>query len=262
MPILERFSLKHKVALVTAGAGPLMGSSCSVALAEAGATVITASRSLERNKKYADDLRTRGLDVHGMEFDICDCDSIETLHDDFVARFGIPDILVNNAIARPSGVGTIEEVLPETLLTTAKSDLVGLVWMCKQFCAAMAERGSGSVINIASIYSMVGNDPNLYVDTEMKPPIAYPFVKGGVVNFTRALAAYYGKRAVRVNAISPGGYFPEAPEVFAQRYGQRCPLGRMMNHEDLQGAVVFLASEASQYVTGANLVVDGGWTAI
>ena len=262
MRVLERFSLKDKIALVTAGAGPLMGSSCSVALAEAGATVITASRSLERNKQYAEGLRAQGFDVHGMQVDICDTDSIETLHDDIIARFGVPDILVNNAIARPPGAGTIDEIVPESLLLTAKADMVGFVWMCKQFCVDMAKRGSGSVINIASIYGMVGNDPNLYIDSEIKPPIAYPYIKGGVVNFTRALAAYYGKRAVRINAISPGGYFPEAPLMFAQRYGQRCPLGRMMNDEDLQGAIVFLASDASQYVTGTNLVVDGGWTAI
>jgi NAD(P)-dependent dehydrogenase (short-subunit alcohol dehydrogenase family) len=262
MSILDRFNLSGKVALVTAGAGPLFGSSCTVALAEAGATVITASRSRERNDDFAEKMQAKGLSVYGMEVDIESCESIEKLHREVLARFGPPDVLVNNAIARPPGAGPIDEVQPESLMTTAKADVVGFVWMCKMFCANMASRGSGSVINIASIYSVVGNDPNLYFDTEMKPPIIYPFIKGGVVNFTRALAAYYGKQALRVNAISPGGYFPDAPAIFVQRYGQRCPLGRMMNHEDLQGAVVFLASDASQYVTGANLVVDGGWTAI
>jgi NAD(P)-dependent dehydrogenase (short-subunit alcohol dehydrogenase family) len=262
MSILDRFNLKSKVALVTAGAGPLFGSSCTIALAEAGATVITASRSRERNEDFAKKMQARGLSVHGLEVDISDCESIDNLHAEVLAKFGPPDILVNNAVARPPGAGPIDEVQPESLLTTAKADVVGFVWMCKKFCADMASRGHGSVINIASIYSVVGNDPNLYVDTDMKPPIIYPFIKGGVANFTRALAAYYGKRAVRVNAISPGGYFPDAPTIFAERYGQRCPLGRMMNHEDLQGAVVFLASDASEYVTGANLVVDGGWTAI
>jgi NAD(P)-dependent dehydrogenase (short-subunit alcohol dehydrogenase family) len=207
-------------------------------------------------------MQARGLDVHGMSVDIADCDSIDALHDDVTTRFGLPDILVNNAIARPPGVGTIEQIQPVSLEATAQADVVGFVWICKRFCVDMAARGRGSVINIASIYSMVGNDPNLYVDLDIKPPIVYPFIKGGVVNFSRALAAYYGKRAVRVNAISPGGYFPQAPVEFMKRYGDRCPLGRMMNHEDLQGAVVYLASDASQYVTGANLVVDGGWTAI
>jgi NAD(P)-dependent dehydrogenase (short-subunit alcohol dehydrogenase family) len=262
MAVLDRFKLDGKLALVTAGAGPLFGSSCSEALAEAGATVITASRSQERNDEYAARLRARGLDVYGMQVDLGDCDSIDRLHSEVSSRFGPPDIVVNNAIARPPGVGTIDEIQPDSLITTAKADVIGFVWMCKKFCYDMAERGGGSVINIASIYGMVGNDPNLYTETEIKPPIVYPFIKGGVVNFTRALAAYYGKRAVRINAISPGGFFPNVSSVFAQRYGQRCPLGRMMNHEDVQGAVVFLASDASKYVTGTNLVVDGGWTAI
>jgi NAD(P)-dependent dehydrogenase (short-subunit alcohol dehydrogenase family) len=262
MAVLDKFKLDGKLALVTAGAGPLFGSSCSMALAEAGATVITASRSQVRNDEYATSLRARGLDAYGMQVDLGDCDSIDRLHTEVSSRFGPPDILVNNAIARPPGVGTIDEVQPESLFATASADMVGFVWMCKKFCYDMAERGGGSVINIASIYGMVGNDPNLYIDSEIKPPIVYPYIKGGVVNFTRALAAYYGKRAVRVNAVSPGGFFPDAPSRFVQRYGQRCPLGRMMNHEDLQGAIVFLASDASRYVTGANLVVDGGWTAI
>ncbi len=262
MTVLDRFKLDGRVALVTAGAGPLFGSSCSEALAEAGATVITASRSQERNDEYAARLRARGLKVHGMQVDMSDCESIDRLHAEISWRFGPPDILVNNAVARPPGMGPIDEIQPESLFATASADLVGFVWICKKFCGDMAERGRGSVINIASIYGSVGNDPNLYVDTDIKPPIVYPFIKGGMLNFTRALAAFYGKRSVRVNAISPGGFFPNVPSTFAQRYGQRCPLGRMMNHEDVQGAVVFLASDASQYVTGANLMIDGGWTTI
>jgi NAD(P)-dependent dehydrogenase (short-subunit alcohol dehydrogenase family) len=126
----------------------------------------------------------------------------------------------------------------------------------------MAERGRGSVINIASMYGSVGADPTLYPGTGIKPPVVYPFLKGGMVNLTRTLAAHYGKHGVRVNSVSPGGYNPGCPEAFARRYVERCPLGRMMDHEDVQGSVVFLASDASRYVTGANLAVDGGWTAI
>src|SRR6478735_3752481 len=134
MGILDRFSLKGRVALVTAGAGPLFGSSCSEALAEAGATVITASRSLERNEEYAARMRARGLDVHGMQVDIGECESIDGLHAEVSSRFGAPDILVNNALARPAGMGLIEDVQPDSLHATARADVVGFVWMCKKFC--------------------------------------------------------------------------------------------------------------------------------
>jgi NAD(P)-dependent dehydrogenase (short-subunit alcohol dehydrogenase family) len=262
MSVLDRFRLDGRVALITAGAGPLFGSSCTEALAEAGATVITASRSLERNKEYAETLRARSLAAHGMQLDIGDPASIEALQRQVHERFGPLDILVNNALARPKGMSSLEEVTLESLTVNAQSDMVGLILMCKAFCPHMAERGRGSVINIASMYGLVGNDPSLYVGTEIKAPIVYPFLKGGMINLTRALAAHYGKRGVRVNSISPGGFFPGISEPFHSRYRERCPVGRMMNHEDIQGAVVFLASDASPYVTGANLVVDGGWTAI
>jgi len=262
MGVLDRFRLNGKGALITAGAGPLFGSSCTEALGEAGATVITASRSLERNQQYSRQLCDRGLDAHGLQVDLCDPESIERLHAQVRERFGALDILVNNALARPAGMSTLEEVTLESLTTNARADLVGLIWMCKAFCPDMADRGYGSVINIASMYGSVGADPSLYPGTGIKPPVVYPFLKGGMINLTRALAAHYGKRGVRVNSVSPGGYNPDAPEAFARRYNERCPLGRMMNHEDVQGAIVFLASDASRYVTGANLAVDGGWTAV
>ncbi len=114
----------------------------------------------------------------------------------------------------------------------------------------MARRGSGSVINIGSIYGVVGNDPGLYTSTPIKPSAAYSFIKGGLLNFTRSMAAFYGKSGVRANVLSPGGFSPDIAQEFRRKYQERCPLGRMMNHEDVQGAVVFLASDASQYVTG------------
>lgn len=262
MGVLDRFRLDGRVALVTAGAGPLIGSSCAEALAEAGATVITASRSLERNRDYAEKLRSRGFSAHGLQFDLSRPDSILSLHREISERFGALDILVNCALSRPEGAGALEEVAAESLTGSAQADMVGLLLICKAFCPAMAERGRGSVINVASMYGLVANDPALYAGTPMKPSIAYPFLKGGLISLTRALAAHYGKRGVRVNALSPGGYAHDPPEPFHSRYRERCPLGRMMNHEDIQGAIVFLASDAGRYMTGANLVVDGGWTAV
>lgn len=262
MGVLDRFSLKGRVALVTAGAGPLFGRSISTGLAEAGATVITASRSRERNEQFAAEMRRQDYDVHGLASDLEDLASIDALHDEILTRFGRLDVLVNSALARDGHVGGFEEQTSQTWEHSAQGDFAGLFRHCQKAVAAMKPRGGGSIINIASIYGVVSNDPTLYEGTPMVQPPTYNFMKAGMINFTRYLACYYGKSGIRVNCISPGGYLNQQPREFVARYSERVPLGRMMGHEDLQGAVVFLASDASAYVTGVNLLVDGGWTCL
>ena len=262
MGIIDRFSLENRIALVTAGAGPLFGSSISEGLAEAGATVIVASRSLERNESFAAELRGRGYDAHGMQVDVCEIESIDRLHSQVIDRFGRLDVLVNSALARDGHVGPFEKQTSEHWATSAAGDFSGLFRICQLFIADMVRQGGGSIINISSIYGEVGNDPNLYVDTDMKPPPTYSFVKAGMINFTRYLACFYGKQGIRANCISPGGYFDDQPEPFLERYNARVPIGRMLDNEDIKGAVVYLASDASSYVTGANLMLDGGWTCL
>ncbi|MFO1020801.1 MAG: SDR family oxidoreductase [Planctomycetales bacterium] len=149
-----------------------------------------------------------------------------------------------------------------TVELTGQGDLAGLFQICQLFVKEMVRTASGSIINISSIYGVVSNDPSLYAGTDMKQPPNYTFVKAGMINFTRYLACYYGKQGVRANCISPGGYFNQQPEKFVENYNTRVPLGRMLGNEDIKGAVVFLASDASAYVTGHNLLVDGGWTCL
>jgi NAD(P)-dependent dehydrogenase (short-subunit alcohol dehydrogenase family) len=260
MGVLDKFSLRGRVALVTAGAGPLFGSSISEALAEAGATVVTASRSLEANQKFAERLRASGHEAEGMELDITDVASITRLHDRIIDRFGRLDILVNSALARVGG--GFETQTFEDWLYSARGDMVGLFAICRAFVPDMVRQSRGSIINISSIYGVVANDPSLYEGTDMLQPPHYNFVKGGMINFTRHIANYYGKRGVRANCISPGGYFDGQPDIFVRNYEKRVPVGRMLGNEDIKGAVVFLASDASEYVTGVNLMVDGGWTSL
>jgi NAD(P)-dependent dehydrogenase (short-subunit alcohol dehydrogenase family) len=224
--------------------------------------LITASRSLERNQEFAEKLRQQGYDAHGMQLDIGDPGSIQKLHDDVLAKFGRLDVLVNSALMRDGHVGGFEEQTPETWAKSASGDMVGLFAICRAFVPDMAKQGRGSIINISSIYGVVSNDPTLYEGTDMLQPPTYNFVKAGMINFTRYIASYYGKQGVRANCISPGGYFDNQPEPFLRNYCKRVPIGRMLNNEDIKGAVVFLASDASEYVTGANLMVDGGWTII
>ena len=263
MGVLDRFSLRGKTAVVTAGAGPLFGSSISEALAEAGARVITASRSLERNREYASALTAQtGAEAHGMELDIGDADAIERFHAEVIDRFGNVEVLVNSALARDATAGSFQTQTIDAWRQSAAGDMVGLYAICKAFIGSMVAAGGGSIINISSIYGVVGNDPSLYEDTEMVQPPNYNFIKAGMINFTRYVANYYGKQGVRANCISPGGYYTGQAGPFVERYNKRVPMGRMMDNEDLKGAVVFLASDASAYVTGHNLLVDGGFTTI
>ncbi len=258
--VLDRFRLDGRIALVTGGAGPLFGSSISEALAQAGATVITASRSRQRNEEFAEQLQAAGHDVHAMQFDLEDIASIDRLHDDVMARWNRLDVLVNSALAQRGHVGTLEAQTSEAWQHAAAGDFAGVFRICQRFVADMVRQQAGSIINVASIYGVVANDPGIYEGTDMVQPPSYNFMKAGLINYTRYLASYYGRHGVRANAISPGGYFNDQPAQFVEQYTRRVPLGRMMDNEDVQGAVVFLASDAARYVTGANLLVDGGWT--
>lgn len=258
--ILERFSLKGRIAVVSGGAGPQFGSSLTEGLAEAGATVVSASRSLERNEQFAAELVDRGHDVHAAQLDITDTASIEALVAWVDERFGGADILVNSAVVGRGG--GFDEQTADYWMHSAQGNMAGLFAMCKGFLPAMVERQRGSIINISSIYGVVANDPTLYEGTDMKQPPDYTFVKGGMINFTRYVANYYGKQGVRANCICPGGYANDQPEPFVSNYRKRVPVGRMLENDDIKGAVVYLASDASTYVTGTELMVDGGWTSL
>ena len=260
MGILESFSLENRIAVVSGGAGPLFGSSITESLAEAGATVVTASRSLERNEALAERLRSRGGDVRAMELDITDMESIAALKARVTEELGRVDVLVNSAVVGRGG--GFDEQTPDYWEYSARGNMVGLFAMCKAFIPSMEAQERGSIINISSIYGAVANDPSLYEGTDMKQPPDYTFVKAGMINFTRYLANYFGKKGVRANCICPGGYYDDQPAPFVDRYNKRCPVGRMLENDDIKGAVVFLASDASRYVTGTSLMVDGGWTAL
>lgn len=260
MGILDKFSLKDRIALVSGGAGPLFGSSITEALAEAGATVVVASRSLERTEAFSAAMRQQGFSTHAEQLDITDPTSIEALAGRVLDRYGRLDVLVNSAVVGRGG--GFDEQTPDYWAASAHGNMVGLFAMCKAFVPAMVRQGSGSIINISSIYGVVANDPTLYEDTDMKQPPDYTFVKAGMINFTRYLANYYGKNGVRANCVCPGGYFDHQPKPFVDRYTKRVPIGRMLENDDIKGTIVFLASDASAYVTGATLMVDGGWTAV
>lgn len=256
---LDRFSLQDKIVLVTGAAG-LYGQSITTGLAEAGATVLIASRDLASLKKFAAQCAKQGHDVRPFRYDQGSLASIAKLGRDIRKQFGRLDALVNNAAARPmKSYKDPAKVFAESMQTNA----TGLFAITREMADIMAVHGKGSVINIGSIQGMVGPDASLYRGLAMDGMIPdYFFHKGGMINFTRFMAAYYGPQGIRCNCLSPGGVLSDRMKPgFVKRYSDRTFLGRPAHLEDIQGAIIFLASDASVYVTGTNLPVDGGYTA-
>ncbi len=257
MKVLDSFCLSNKVAVVTGGAG-LYGRQIAEALAEAGAKVFVASRNLEKLEQQALRLRKDGLDVLAMSCDLRDEASIQYLLQQVDVTVGHVDILVNNAVARPMA-DWADSI--ESWAESMRVNATGLFAISRSFGNYMAERGHGSIINVGSIQSTVGPDFGLYEGLDWSAPPDYFFHKGGLLQLTRYVAAKLGPKGVRCNAISPGGFLNGQEEVFVERYCRRTFLGRMANGTDLKGVIVFLASDASAYITGANIPVDGGYVA-
>jgi NAD(P)-dependent dehydrogenase (short-subunit alcohol dehydrogenase family) len=253
------FSLDGQVAVVTGAAG-LYGQHIAGALAGAGAHVALAARGVEACAEVADQLRARGLSASAHHVDLGSEQSIKDLRAEVVASCGRIDVLVNNAVAR--GGGDMRHTSAEDWARTSAVNSLGLFLVTRECGEQMIAQRSGSIVNIASIYGMVGPDFAIYGSTGMTNPAFYAFDKGGMVNFTRYLAAFYAPYGIRANCLSPGGLAtPDQPAEFVAAYESRVPLGRLAGPGDIKGPVVFLASSASAYVTGVNLPVDGGWTA-
>jgi NAD(P)-dependent dehydrogenase (short-subunit alcohol dehydrogenase family) len=259
--IRELFSLRDRVALVTGGAGRYGRQICQ-ALAEAGATVIVASRNLEKCRAFAEELREANGDASALRLDITHESSLLAASTEITSRWGKLDVLFNNAVAVKAA--RLSEHSSEDWARAMESNATALYRAMLVFGEVMACRGAGSIVNIASIYGMVSPDFRIYEGcSESTNPPSYGFVKAGMIQLTRYMAVYFAERGVRVNCISPGGLFSEAmPPRFVAEYVKRTPLRRMASANDLKGAALFLASDASAYITGQNLVVDGGYTAL
>jgi NAD(P)-dependent dehydrogenase (short-subunit alcohol dehydrogenase family) len=268
--MMDLFSLKGKTAIVTGACG-LLGKQHCYALAEAGAKVIAADIDQTASQNLA---RLLGDGHMGVGLDVSSDVSVMEAKEAVMERYGKIDVLVNNAaindmFENPTAALELSKFENYPLSLWKKSIDVNVtgVFLCSQiFGSVMAEAKSGSIINIASTYGITAPDQKLYQNEKGEQTFyksaSYPTTKGAVISFTRFLAAYWGDKDVRVNALSPGGVENSQQEFFKKNYSERTPLGRMAKPNDYQGAIVFLASDASSYMTGANLVVDGGWTII
>ena len=270
---MEQFPLRGRTAIVTGALGLLGREHCS-ALAEAGARVVAADLDGWACAELAGATAAKhGGDSIGIALDVTREDSLREARDAVLRNFGSIDILVNNAaindkFENPASAAEQSRFESYPLELWKKSfdvNVTGTFLCCQVFGTVMAEQGRGSIINIASTYGIVAPDQSLYrkrdgTQSFYKTP-SYPATKGAVLAFTRFLAAYWGTKGVRVNALSPGGVENSQERFFIEQYSVRTPLGRMAAPSDYRGAIVFLAGDGSAYMTGANLVVDGGWTA-
>ncbi|MCC6422029.1 MAG: SDR family oxidoreductase [Phycisphaerales bacterium] len=257
MNVMEMFSLKGKVAVVTGGAG-LYGRQIAEALAEAGAKTFMASRDQVKLEEQAKKFRAAGLDVTALSVDQGDEQSVKDLLAEVLKRAGKVNVLINNAVLRPMKDWTDTA---EAFARSMQVNATGVFSMTRYFGDHMAANGGGSIVNVGSIQGVIGPDYTLYEGLGWGMPPDYFFHKGGLMQLTRFAASKLGPQNVRVNIINPGGFFNNQDERFLKRYNQRTFLGRMADDKDLKGVIVFLASDASSYITGADIAVDGGYTA-
>ena len=256
------FDLKDKIAVVTGGAG-LIGKEIVRGLAEAGATVVIAEINGDKIKDIIKEFTELKLNVIFRYLNITKELSVSNLIKFINKKYGKIDIWVNCAYPKTNDWGLKLENIPLTSWQkNVNMHLNGYFICCQKIAECMKRQKSGSIINFASIYGILGPDFAIYKNTKMTMPAAYSAIKGGIITFTKYLASYYAKYNIRVNCLSPGGVYDKQPAVFVKRYIDRTPLKRMANKEDLVGGVIYLASDASKYVTGHNLVVDGGWSII
>lgn len=274
MTIQEKFDLAGRTAIITGGSG-LLGAEFSRTLAEAGANVIVADIDEDAAEKTAQGLVDAGFHAASFGLDVTRPESAKDLVSTTLNQFGSLDILVNSAALDPKfdadaaakGIapGAFEDYPLDQWNAAVNVNLTGM-FLVTQACVKpmLAQGKKGSIINICSTYGLNGPDQRIYLKDGKRvafKPVYYTTTKAGVLGFTKYLAAYYTETEIRVNALTPGGVYNDHDETFTRNYSAKTIMGRMARKDEMNGALLYLASDASSYMTGSNVVVDGGWTA-
>lgn len=266
----DLFDLSGRTAVIVGGAG-IIGEKMVAGFADHGARIALLDRNLSAARRVAGEVAGEyGVDVRPYEVDIANPDSLESLLLQIGKDVGEPDILVSNAASKGEDIGAFFAPLESYSLSTWREimsvNLDGMFNVARVFGSQMARRGRGSIIQTASIYGHVAPDQRIYEGSEylgraINTPAVYATSKAGVIGLTRFLATYWAASGVRVNTLTPGGVESGQNNEFTSRYSARVPLGRMARADEMVGAAIYLASDASSYVTGQNLIVDGGLSA-
>jgi len=269
--LMHKFELTGRVAVVTGGAG-LLGAEFSRTLAEAGARVVIADLNAAAASSLADTLARDGLHAIGVETDVASPASVHEMVSAALDTFNRLDILVNSAALDPkfdsqhrsAQSNAFEDYPLEAWRQALEVNLTGAFLCCQAAVKPMLEQGSGVIVNIASVYGIVAPDQRIYQrpgEPAQYKPAYYTVTKAGLLGLTRYLATYYAGKNIRVNALTPGGVYNHHDDDFVKAYSARAVLGRMAEKDEMNAALLFLVSNASSYMTGANLIIDGGWTA-
>jgi len=269
-PEKEIFNVKDKrIAII--GATGILGSRYVEFLASQGARVIIGDVDLERCNSLSQKVNKMGYQTYPLFINNTKEESILDFFEQIKRITGGLDVLINNAQIKPEGFyAPFEKYSKETLMEIIDGNLVGVTLACREGCQMFLEQGHGIIVNVASIYGVVAADQRLYEgvkniyypEENFSSPVSYAISKAGIVQLTRYLAAYYREKNIRVNCLTPGGVYDNHDDTFNRNYSYRTLLGRMADRDEYNGAILFLCSDASSYMTGSNLMMDGGWSVI
>jgi NAD(P)-dependent dehydrogenase (short-subunit alcohol dehydrogenase family) len=267
----QKFRLDKKTAFVVGGVG-LIGREVSTAFALAGANTLILDMDQAKGEVLVNELSGMGLKVSFRIFDSADMGNLESNFSDVQDEFGTPGVFINCSYPRTDdwGKSSFREVTLKSFRENVDMHMNSYAWLARLAAESMiAEGRSGSIIQLGSIYGILGQDLTVYEGTEMDENMTYAAIKGGITNLTRLMASYYGQFNIRVNTLVPGGLSGHVAgksdnqnPVFVKKYSQKTPLKRLGRAEEIASVALFLAADAASYVTGTTLMVDGGWTAV
>ena len=268
---LQKFRLDSKTAYIVGGLG-LIGTEVSIALASSGAKTIILDLDSEKGQAFENKMFHKGFDVTFRSFD---CANLEQIDNDFSNRLkedGSPDVFINCSYPRTDDFGnsSFSNITFKSFRENVDVHMNSYSWLARLAAEAMVNKGNGgSLIQFGSTYGIVGQDLTVYKGTDMEENMTYASIKGGITNLSRLMASYYGEHNIRVNTLCPGGLVGHVAgksdtqnPIFVKQYSEKLPLKRMGHAEEIASTVLFLSSSAASYITGATIMVDGGWTAV
>ena len=268
---INKFSVEGKVIAII-GATGILGKQYVEYLSKLGANVIIGDIEYGRCLDLSESVKALGFNALPLKVDNTSEDSIMEFFSNINKHYKQLDILINNAQVKPKGFYTsFENYTKETLIDVLDGNLIGVTLACREACKVfLGQKSDGVIINVASIYGVTAADQRIYdgveniysPDKKLSSPVSYAISKAGVVHLTKYLASYYREKNIRVNCLTPGGVFDNHDDNFNKEYSNRTINGRMANKDEYNGAILFLCSDASSYMNGANLIIDGGFTAI